>query len=435
VGLRDAVVDTFVQTDASNEDNYDVEHLDLAQIFKTDDKSEKVVRELNADARLVTRMVCSPSGELPTGPPAAFHLGEDWSGRRSDGSAIIDELRFYRPQVPGPMLPNNGRYLLVEELKFDEDRELRLGVEDVQFPHVRRHDPVLGADALEVLSQWPQAGGLMLLGEEILGYAGLDPVDTGHVFITARGMYGTARAYHQAGETCQPLLFWPVAPLAASLDEAAARLPLADASAFPPEGLLLLGEELIAYDGKDGNDLLMPVRHGRGRLLEEGLLRGRFGTQADRHDAGALVRWMPARYRDLALLGEDAPESEALPLVVRAPGAAFTELAVTARLPDPLVGLDLRVVPDGLVSPHADPATDPRVLSFTDGGAAGEVRLGGPLFRQADRMDLWFFARWRPGAFDPRNFTAGGWKLAPEVENVVIGHVQPTVVFEHEEGR
>ena len=38
------------------------------------------------------------------------------------------------------------------------------------------------------------------------------------------------------------------------------------------------------------------------------------------------------------------------------------------------------------------------------------------------------------GAFDPRDFAAGGWKLAPEVESVVVGHVQPTVVYEHEEG-
>jgi len=63
------------------------------------------------------------------------------------------------------------------------------------------------------------------------------------------------------------------------------------------------------------------------------------------------------------------------------------------------------------------------------------VRLGGPIFRQADRLELWFFAHWRAGAFDPRTFAAAGWKLAPEIESVVVGHVQPTVVFEHEESR
>ena len=148
-----------------------------------------------------------------------------------------------------------------------------------------------------------------------------------------------------------------------------------------------------------------------------------------------MARWMPERYADHALLGTDAPESEALPLTVRAPGAAFTELAVQALLPDASVGLDLRVVPDGLVSPHADPAVEHRLMAFDENKQAGEVRLSGPLFRQADRLDLWFFARWRPGAFDPRGFTAEGWKLAPEIESVSVGHVQPTLVFEHEEPR
>ena len=435
VGLRDAVTGTFEQTDPTTEENYATADLGLDEIFAANENGENEMIQLNADIRMVTRLMCPPSGELPTGPLPAFHLGEDWSGRPSDGAATVDELRFHAPAVPGKLLPDNGRYVLAEDLEFDEDRELQLGVEDLQFPHVRRHNVLLGADALEVLSQWPQGGGLLLLGEEILGYAGLDPVDTGNVFITARGLYGTARAFHARNETCQPLLFWPASPLAAGLSDTAAAVPLADSTGFPDEGLLLVDEELIGYQGRHGADLLMPVRAGGGRLQPEGLLRGRFGTQPAQHDAGSMVRWMPARYRDRALLGEDAPESEALGLVVRAPGAAFTELSLTARLPDPSVGLDVRVVPDGLVSPHADPAREPRVLAFADDGQAGEVKLGGPVFRQADRLDLWLFARWRPGAFDARDYAAGGWKLAPEVQSAVVGHVQPTVVFEHEEQR
>ncbi len=435
VGLRDAVTGTFVQTDPTTEENYATADLGLDRIFAADESGEDEVILLNEDIRMVTRVMCSPSGELPSLSPPAFHVGEDWSGRRSEGTATVDELRFHAPAVPGRVLPDTGRYVLVEDLEFDEDRQLRLGVSDLQFPHARRRHVLLGADALEILSQWPQGGGLLLLGEEIIGYAGLDPVDTGHVFITARGLYGTARAFHSRDETCQPLLFWPASPLAGSLDETAARVPLADADGFPSEGLLLVDEELIGYQGSKGADLLMPERPSGGRLLQEGLLRGRFGTSPARHDAGSMVRWMPARYRDRALLGEDAPESEALPLVLRAPGAAFTELQLTARLPDAAVGLDLRVVPDGLVSPHADPAREPRVLAFSDEGQAGEVKLGGPLFRQADRLDLWLFARWRPGAFDGRDFAAGGWKLAPEVQSLVVGHVQPTLVFEHEELR
>jgi hypothetical protein len=424
----------FTRTDETADANYAVAGLELDKKFKDDDKARRSLRDLNADSRLLTRMVCSPSGELPTGALGAFHVGEDWSGRRT-AAVTVDELRFHTSDLPGPFLPDNGRYLLAEDVKFDEEHELRLQVEELSFPHARRRDILLGADALEILGHWPQSGGLLRVGEELMGYTGLDPSDTGNVYITARGLFGTARAFHRKSEPVEPVLAWPAAPLAGTMDATASRVPLADASQFPARGLLLIGEELVGYEGKDGNDLLMPVKSGRGLLQADGLLRGRFGTTAENHAAGAMVRWMPERYADRALLGTDAPESESLPLCVRAPGAAFTELAVQALLPDAAVGLQLRVVPDGLVSPHADPATEHRVLAFEDGGQAGEVRLGGPVFRQADRLDLWFFARWRPGAFDPRGFTASGWKLAPEIESVSVGHVQPTLVFEHEEPR
>jgi len=435
LGLRDAVLGEFVQTDESDDDNYAAEDLGLDKLFASDQSAENVVRRLNVDTRRLTRLLCPPSGELPAGPLQAFHAGADWSGRVPDGSALIDELRLHVAPVPGAFLPGTGRYVLAEELEFDEQSVLRLGVEDLQFPHVRRHDVVLGADALEILSQWPQAGGLLLLGEEIIGYAGLDPVDSGHVFIAQRGLYGTARAYHRAGETTQPLLFWPASPLSAGLGADGARVPLADATGFPERGLLLVGDELLGWEGVDDGDLLQPVRRGSGRLQQEGLLRGRFGTQPAFHATGTLARWFPERQRDAALLGEDAPEGEALVLRLPAPGAVFTELSVVALLPDAAVGLDLRVVPDELCSPHADPAAEPLLRAFSDDGSGGEVRLGGPLFLAADALDLWLCARWRPGAFDPRAGTANGWKLAPEVVSVMAGHVRPTLVHEHEEGR
>jgi len=104
------------------------------------------------------------------------------------------------------------------------------------------------------------------------------------------------------------------------------------------------------------------------------------------------------------------------------------------RLPLPLTVWCGVMVRHSCCSP-CYPAIPIRLRTISDGGAAGEVKLGGPVFRQADRLDLWLFARWRPGAFDGRDYAAGGWKLAPEVQSVVVGHVQPTLVLEHEEQR
>jgi hypothetical protein len=440
VGLRDPVSDEFLRTDQYRDGEYRllISEQVLDRYFEDDSSARRIVEGFNVDSRLVTRMLCAPSGELPTGPIEAFRLGGDHAGRRSTGQAIVDELRFFRPAAPGALLPNTARFVLAEEFELDDERELTLRVDELQFSLARQRNPVLGADALEILGTLPQAGGLLLVGEEIVGYAGLDPVDSGKVFLTGRGLYGTARAYHRQGETVLPLLAWPVSPLAASIDEQDATLALADASGFPlAGGLVWVGEELLEYTARDADGLHMPTRAGGNRFDPQGLLRGRFGTAPAAHQTGAMVRWMPARHRDRSLLGHDVPESESLALPVRAPGAFFTDLIVEAFLPLPGVALDVRVVLDGLASPHADPAGSAHLVGgrAVTGGAEPTTRLALPVLRQGEGLEVWLYAAWEPGAFDALDHASNAWKLVPEVDVVVVGALQPARVLEHEEWR
>ena len=64
------------------------------------------------------------------------------------------------------------------------------------------------------MGELPPTGGLLLLGEEIVAYAGYDHLDTGAVFLAGRGLYGTRRAAHPRHTPVVPLTFWPAAPLA-----------------------------------------------------------------------------------------------------------------------------------------------------------------------------------------------------------------------------
>jgi len=439
VGLRDRVSGEFLRYDQRGEGElpYDLSDKLLDREFAQDDSSGRRQLELlNVDPRQVTRMICKPSGELPMGPIDAFRLGADWSGRRSPGQATVDELRFHRAQVPSRLLPNSARYVLWEDFELEEERELTLGVDALQYSYALRQNPILGPDVLGVLGALPQAGGLLRVGEEIVGYAGLDPVASGHVFLVARGLYGTTRAFHRRGEPVSPLLFWPVAPLAGPLSDTGAAIALADDSAgFPPGGgLLLIGEELVGYTRGVGTELTMPVRPGGRGFDSQGLLRGRFGSRVESHPAGTLARWFPARVEDRALLGSDVPESQRLELPLRAPGAFWTDLVVDAFLPLPGTGLEVRAVLDGRASPHADAVSSPGLLAAGARGT-GETatRIQLPVRKQADRLDLSLFAVWEPGAFDGRRYASNAWKVAPEVEAVVAGHLQPTLVLEHEE--
>ena len=64
------------------------EGLGLDELFEDDSSARRTVEVLNADTRLMTRMLCSPSGELPTAPFPTFSLGQDFSGRPSPGLAV-----------------------------------------------------------------------------------------------------------------------------------------------------------------------------------------------------------------------------------------------------------------------------------------------------------------------------------------------------------
>jgi len=427
IGLRDAVEGEFVRTEREGlETPIGDGSRRTEALVSSSSEARTALERLNRDARQITRVVKAPSGELPSVAPPAVHLGRDHTGLASPGVARIDELRFHAPRVAGPMGPATARLRLVEELEFEETRRLRLDVDGIVTPFGARESTLLGEDALEVLSELPQAGGLLLVGEEIVGFAGLDPTDTGHVFITERGMYGTRQAYHGPQEAVVPLAFWPASPLASRLGEDAAALPVADAAGFPAGGgLLLVGGELVEYTSVAGGALRMPVAAGtRGR----GLLRGRFGTTPGSHPAGTMVRWMPARHRDRALLGQGGPWSQPARARVTALGAVFTEVGWSVSLPDPRVGLAWRAVLDGRHNPHEDATLREGLFAFAAPGAqTGTLRAAG------DVLDLYAFATWAPGAFDPEGYAAQGWKQAPRVHAVVVGHAQPHVVLEHEE--
>jgi hypothetical protein len=447
VGMRAPITVDLERSDEGDEDNYVVDELDLRGSLLPGQAGARLMEELQlggmssledavrrfaVDSRRLVRILSGPSGELPSLDPGALHVGEDYDRRPSSGGAVVDELRLHVAGPPGPLLPPVARYVLQDELEFEEERVATLRVDQILLPHSRLTGKRLGEDQLEVLSELPQAGGLLLIGEEIVAYAGLDPVETGAVFLAGRGLYGTRRAHHAPSSPVVPLTFWPVTPLTSPLGADDGEILVADPTLFPPEGgLVLVDEELMGYDELLDDALAMPLRPGRG---SNGLLRGRFGTVPTPHGAGAMVRWMPARHHDRAMLGDDVPEAQALSLALRAPGAFHSGLALKAEIPDASVELVARVVLDDRGSHHDDPEGTAGVYELTPSASSvglWEVVLGD----QADRLELVLATRWLPGAFDPRTGRANGWKLVPRVTDVVSSRVQPTLVLEHEEWR
>ncbi len=439
VAFREAVVGDFGRTpqttDSGEADASVVDDRDLERSLKAEGAGARLVaemslssraavrsaiRHLNVDSRRLTRIVKAPSGELPDALIEQLHFGEHapagLAGRALAQGVRLDELRVWAQSAASELVPPIARYRLADDLDYEQDAVAALSVQSLLYPHTRIRDDRLGEDKLEVLSELPSTGGLLLVDEEIIGYAGLDPVQTGAVFLTARGLYGTRRAKHVAGVAVTPLDFWPVAPLTERADADSPWLSVAEPSVFPEAGgLVWVDDELLEYE----------------RVTAEGLAvdRGRFGTTPSTHAAGSLVRWMPARVSDRSL-----DEVQALELPVHAPGAFFTDLAVRAQIPNELVALDGRVVIDGHASRLDEPTQSPDLFELPaaePGLDLRQVALG----RQGDLLQLWLSARWLPGAFDGRDFASNAWKLGPRLDEVVVKHIQPTQVYEHEQWR
>lgn len=436
VGVRDPVSGEFLRTDPLDRDNYGIEDGQVDAQLQPDEIGYDEVTALQVDLRLVTRMIKAPSRELPTGPIPAFHIGRDFGGRRTTADVTIDELRFTTRTSPDELIPTPATFMLAEEAEDGEEREMRIALDALRYPHRIENRPILGPDGLAAAGLMSDAGGLLRIGDEIVSYAGFDSEDSGTVYLTGRGLYGTRVQAHPAFTPVRPLLHWPASPLSARVTDESASLPLGDTSGFPSgPGLVLVGEELVGYAEVSDRALSMPASGGVTTISRRGLLRGRHGTRATDHQAGALVRWMPMRYRDHALLGTDHAASDRAVLTVHAPAAFLTDLAIAARVPADGARLVARAVFDRRVSHHAslDDAAGALAAFASDG--VGDVVVTAPLGRQADVVDLHLMAGWGEGAFDPLRFAANGWKVVPHVTSVTIAHVQPTLVWEHAEWR
>lgn len=447
VAFRAAVRDPFGYTPESLEANWVVADRQVGRVaadspqalrvmeehqFSRPDALEDWARRFNPDSRMVTRLIKGPSGELPSAELATFHFGQTFDERPSAGAARIDELRLHTSGVPGALLPPNTRYVLDGELEFDEDQALVLDTQALYTSHTLLRNADLGKDLLEVLSELPGAGGLLLIDEEIVSYTGLDPLESGAVFLSGRGLFGTRRARHEWRTPVIPLMVWPASPLTERIREDDAVIPVAEPQLFPPEGgLVWVDEELLAYTGISEDGLTMPVRGG---FSEEGVLRGRFGTAPAQHGIGALVRWQPRRVLDQSLLGVDVPEARLGRLGVHAPGAFFTDVSVRGQVPDRLLELDARVILDDRAPVHADPDATPFLWRLPDDEVSPglrSLRLG----ETGDRLELVLGVRYLPGAFDPVHAASNAWKLSPSLDAIVIRHHQPSLVLEHSEWR
>jgi hypothetical protein len=407
------------------------------------------------DSRLLARLVLYPSGELPR-EVSKGQLGGDAVAKASLGlrtggtvpSLTVDEALFF-PSELGSM--SGMPVQLVVAQPFGEgDNSFTALKETVRTP---LGDYVLDKPTLpgqaggsgsnnnavpdvmgEVLTNLPEVGGVLRIGDEILCYERFESSGNAYTFTlppAGRGLLGTTSQPHQPTESISYLGAFPAAILALDAKADAARLQLVEVPAnFPAQGLVRVEDELVHYTRIENGALAMPRASEEPGLMDEkgpGLFRGRFGTERADHPAGSPVILFPFRYWDGWSDQAEAPELTYYTLSSEQPDAYWRRVfwkADPGGHPGPALGVLQRTNPE---TPwDAAPEGDNGLTLLWEGKIDGE---GNPINRQTDRIEWRVFVRHLPGSFDPRDGLAHGWKTSPRLELFGVEFMGPNRTF------
>jgi hypothetical protein len=280
-------------------------------------------------------------------------------------------------------------------------------------------------ESRRLTSEYPQAGGLVAIGDEIVAYRS-HADGRFEVAANGRAMLGTVARAHAPGEIVQFLENVPAAILSASLAEDAWELLVQDLGALPQHGgTLLVGRELLHYCWSSGATLLeMPrwLDPSAQDPTPRGLFRARYGTTAQALEGGSAVVGFPFRYWDRQHDRAEDPELAHWQITFDTGPVWLEGLYWEDDQRDPLAGIECLARADGLAAWTDEPGQRDELWLFERGrtGGEGAKPTPNPLRRQASRLELRFRTRYLDGAYDAVRLNSHSWKRAPTVRAVVV---------------
>lgn len=328
-----------------------------------------------------TRLLKFPSGELPIKLAGNPVWGRD-KFRNLSSPLRLDEVLWSQTSA-------RRRYFLSAALPPDrEDASIN---DTMDFPH---------------------DGGLFKVGDEYLGYCGLNQ---GQPTGVQREFAATPARPYTGGTPLFPVFFLPVSVLRIPLAERAARIPVADPSDFPGEGYVKCGHEIISYTKKERSDLMMPA--GK---LDQGIFRGSFGSRARPHPTGAIVHYFPTRYWDRVAVDYDGRELAYFEAAKTAPGAFWSSITADADFPSgDHLGMEIRVRVDG--RPQWDEIPDR--FRFEDPRGPNLIDVAG------DTLEVRIYFTYKDGAYPGSH-----WKTKALLKSLRVKYRQPVRVWESRSG-
>ncbi|MCH2101769.1 MAG: hypothetical protein MK209_07590, partial [Planctomycetes bacterium] len=386
------------------------------------------------DSRETLRLTKFPSGERPKGL-RSFSVGSSLSGAGGVFGGEVDEIVVGEPVGMGAGGDlSRAAFVLAEDLEADEESVIVLNTNLAVIDAREVYAPSRG----DYLQGLPEAG-LIWIDGECIAYNGVN-ADDGELEIApdGRGLLGTEVGGHTSGTRAWAADMRPVGFLQNGISPTESQLSLDNSRGFGPNSLLLINQELLHAPTLPGGNVMMMDRfpndadnpddpYQRG----DGLFRGRFGTTPGSHSTGTMVYSFPTRWMDLYAPRQNSHESSWLQFGMDQPGAFWEGVYFEAEEPDASHDVLVLAKAGDFAEWEDDPETTPGLVmidrsQMPDGSAV-------PLNLRADKLALRVMFDWTVGAFDPAEFLANGWTIAPRLRHLRLEYMAESRVVRNQE--
>ncbi|MFN0207571.1 MAG: hypothetical protein ACKVS6_14790, partial [Planctomycetota bacterium] len=412
------------------------------------------------DSREFTRIAKVPSGELPI-EATSVAVGGRYDGPGDEIAGTIDEIEFTSPVI----LTNRDAIgkLIVNQSFNASATGFTVSPIVPSNPYSAATNPVLDAAALpgfsksisgRVLSLMPADAGIVMIGEELIGYDNFDAA-SGQFTVAknGRGMLGTKATGHGAFETVVFLDHFVVTQLASAATPGSSRLAGEDMQGFPSEGTILIGSELSHYTRIESQSFAMPEFEDDNAVPGEssagiaiqmkrkgyGIFRGRYGSIPENHAAGEIIFKFPYRYWDRWVAGSDEPELNYIQMDECKDSGFYRRVSWIEELPLPGVTFEAIARLDAR-SPWTAEANNSDGLWMFTRPQSGEKSNW--ILRQGSRLEMRLGVRFGLGSFSPiqppiENATVrnDAWKTTPRLRAIATERFGATKVLWREEHR
>ncbi|MEZ5989975.1 MAG: hypothetical protein R3F30_12780 [Planctomycetota bacterium] len=394
--------------------------------------------DFQGDRRGFDRFVKFPSGEMPMRLQNTALYGEARSGTPTRMTGIVDDIQGYFGMRTNQSSDGSDSAVLGTVGEPVDAGATTWTLRSGSNSSISVKIVVNGQVVLDTGGQRNiRGGGLAWVDGELIGVKSYDRQSgTLELCSAGRGLLGTMARPHDVGARVVFCESMPATYLQGQVSNDSDILQVADTNRLPRGfGSVLVDREVIHYSWTSGGQLIQMPRTSNPEEISggKGILRGRYGTTPEAHEADAMAIAWPVRYLDLYHDRCDEPELCRFDFSLEAPDLFATRVGWQEEIPDAHLDVVMLARGDERTTFAAEPKGPGNGLWYFESPTDKDGQLGRWLGYQASRWDFRFHVKYGQGSFDPVTFTEPAWKRTASVRTFVFGYHGRTRVLEEQE--